>query len=263
MELEGNSNSGTSAAFLEQLRERHHGRLNVIWDNAPAPLRQAQEGRGGERTAEKPWAEPAIDKPARLQPGLQRRRGHLGVGEGGSHRQSVLGKQGGGAGESRQFPVRAGPPERRGETTLPDSAAIKAEALLRDSLSDPTTQQMHVPLWLWFSRSLTNACRRWKRGRYLAELPHAATTLLHSLASRCRWLSFSGPTGSRWSTRPLGSVNLRANKLPTTIPPWPHLAAKVMHRRMVASSMVASALLGLSMMNSMRSLVSSQIRCSV
>ena len=36
MELEGNSNSGTSAAFLEQLRERQGGRLNVIWDNAPA-----------------------------------------------------------------------------------------------------------------------------------------------------------------------------------------------------------------------------------
>ena len=35
-ELEGNSNSETSAAFLEQLRERHSGRLNVIWDNAPA-----------------------------------------------------------------------------------------------------------------------------------------------------------------------------------------------------------------------------------
>ena len=36
MELEGNSNSETSAAFLGQLRERHDGRLNVIWDNAPA-----------------------------------------------------------------------------------------------------------------------------------------------------------------------------------------------------------------------------------
>ena len=33
---EGNSNSDTSAAFLEQSRERHSGRLNVIWDNAPA-----------------------------------------------------------------------------------------------------------------------------------------------------------------------------------------------------------------------------------
>ena len=34
MELEGNSNAVTSAAFLLQLRER--GPLNVIWDNAPA-----------------------------------------------------------------------------------------------------------------------------------------------------------------------------------------------------------------------------------
>ena len=36
MDLEGNSNSGTSVAFLEQLRGKHRGRLNVIWDNAPA-----------------------------------------------------------------------------------------------------------------------------------------------------------------------------------------------------------------------------------
>ena len=36
MELEGNSNSGTSVAFLTQLREKHPGPLQVIWDNAPA-----------------------------------------------------------------------------------------------------------------------------------------------------------------------------------------------------------------------------------
>ena len=36
MELEGNSNSGTSAAFVEQLSDRHPGPLSVIWDNAPA-----------------------------------------------------------------------------------------------------------------------------------------------------------------------------------------------------------------------------------
>ena len=36
MELEGNSNSGTSVAFLEQLGEKHLGPLQVIWDNAPA-----------------------------------------------------------------------------------------------------------------------------------------------------------------------------------------------------------------------------------
>ena len=36
MELEGNSNSGTSAVFLRQLRETHSGPLRVIWDNALA-----------------------------------------------------------------------------------------------------------------------------------------------------------------------------------------------------------------------------------
>ena len=36
MELEGNSNSETSAAFLDRLRQRHPGPLEVICDNAPA-----------------------------------------------------------------------------------------------------------------------------------------------------------------------------------------------------------------------------------
>ena len=36
MELGGNSNSGTSVAFLKQLKEKHPGPLKVIWDNAPA-----------------------------------------------------------------------------------------------------------------------------------------------------------------------------------------------------------------------------------
>ena len=36
MELEGNSNSGTSVAFLTQLKEKRPGPLRVIWDNAPA-----------------------------------------------------------------------------------------------------------------------------------------------------------------------------------------------------------------------------------
>ena len=36
MELEGNSNSGTSAAFLDRLRQKCSGPLDVIWDNAPA-----------------------------------------------------------------------------------------------------------------------------------------------------------------------------------------------------------------------------------
>ena len=36
MELEGNSNSETSAAFLRQLRAQHSEPLTVIWDNSPA-----------------------------------------------------------------------------------------------------------------------------------------------------------------------------------------------------------------------------------
>ena len=36
LELAGNSNSGTSVAFLTQLKEKHPGPLRVIWDNAPA-----------------------------------------------------------------------------------------------------------------------------------------------------------------------------------------------------------------------------------
>ena len=36
MELEGNSNAGTSTAFLRQLRGQHTEPLVVIWDNSPA-----------------------------------------------------------------------------------------------------------------------------------------------------------------------------------------------------------------------------------
>ena len=36
MELQGYSNAETSTAFLKQLRDKHAGPLNVIWDNAPA-----------------------------------------------------------------------------------------------------------------------------------------------------------------------------------------------------------------------------------
>ena len=36
MELQGYSNAETSTAFLKQLRDKHAGLLNEIWDNAPA-----------------------------------------------------------------------------------------------------------------------------------------------------------------------------------------------------------------------------------
>ena len=36
MKLEGNGNAETSTAFLNLLRQRHSGQLNVIRDNAPS-----------------------------------------------------------------------------------------------------------------------------------------------------------------------------------------------------------------------------------
>ena len=42
MDLDSNSNSETSTAFLTQLTERHTGPLTVIWDNAPAHREEAE-----------------------------------------------------------------------------------------------------------------------------------------------------------------------------------------------------------------------------
>ena len=105
MELDGNSNSGTSAAFLEQLRERHGGRLNVIWDNAPA-----HRGHGGERVAGKARSETAAGELAGIQPGLQRRRGDLGLGWRGGDGEPVPGDQSQGAGEGRRLSRRSDHP---------------------------------------------------------------------------------------------------------------------------------------------------------
>ena len=66
MDLEGNSNSGTSAAFLDQLRQRRSGPLQVIWDNAPA-----HRGEAVREYLRRPGAE--AGESAGLQPRLQRR----------------------------------------------------------------------------------------------------------------------------------------------------------------------------------------------
>ena len=64
MELEGNSNAGTSSAFLRQLAERHAGQLDVIWDNA--------RGEAVRESLRTPGLGAAAGEPAGLQPGLQR-----------------------------------------------------------------------------------------------------------------------------------------------------------------------------------------------
>ena len=138
MELEGNSNNGTSVAFLEQLREKHPGPLQVIWDNAPA-----HRGEAVREYLRTPGLDLRLVNPrlheGRLCRGTARtstpmRRSGAGREracpreDGGGHRQSLPGKQGGSAGEGRQLPGRAGQPERRGETALPDSPAIKGRS---------------------------------------------------------------------------------------------------------------------------------------
>ena len=77
MELEGNSNSGTSVAFLTQLKEKHPGPLRVIWDNAPA-----HRGETVREYLRTPEPELRLVNPREY---------------GGGHWQSVPGEQGGGA----------------------------------------------------------------------------------------------------------------------------------------------------------------------
>ena len=142
MELEGNSNSGTSVAFLTQLKEKHPGPLRVIWDNAPTHRGEAvreylrtpglelrlvnprfHEGRLCRATAR-------TSTPMRLS-GAGRERACPRE-NGGGHWHLCLGAgrrcracPGVGRGEGRQIPGRAVQPERRGETALPDGPAIK------------------------------------------------------------------------------------------------------------------------------------------
>ena len=123
MELEGNSNGESSVAFLERLRERHGGRLGVIWDNAPAHRGPAMRsyletpGLNLRRLVNLPGYSPDFnaDEPV---------WGWVRGGDG----ESVSGKQGPGTAESRQSPLRPDQPERRSQTTLPDGPAIKGRS---------------------------------------------------------------------------------------------------------------------------------------
>ena len=123
MELEGNSNSGTSAAFLNQLRQRRSGQLNVIWDNAPAhrgeAVREYLRTPGlGLRLVNLPGYSPDFNADEAIW-GWAREEGHW---------KSVSGDQGLGAAEGRQLPGRTGQPERRGEAPLPDGPAVKGRS---------------------------------------------------------------------------------------------------------------------------------------
>ena len=67
MELQGNSNAGTSVDFLKQLRGKHPEPMRVIWDNAPA-----HRGEAMREYLRTPGLELRAGEPAGIQPGLQR-----------------------------------------------------------------------------------------------------------------------------------------------------------------------------------------------
>ena len=135
MELEGNSNSQTSTAFLEQLRQRHSGPLNVIWDNAPAHRSEAVReylrtpGLGlrlmNPRFHEGRLCRATARTEAPMRPSGAGRERACPRENGGSHREPVPGDQVHGAGKGRKLPRLAGQPERGGETALPNRPAIK------------------------------------------------------------------------------------------------------------------------------------------
>ena len=123
MELEGNSNSGTSAAFLDQLRKGHAGPLNVIWDNAPA--HRGEVVREYLRTPELelrlvnlPGYSPDFNADEAIW-GWAREEatGNLCLGTKALVQQRV-----------GNFLAGLGQPERRGEAPLPDGPAVKGRS---------------------------------------------------------------------------------------------------------------------------------------
>ena len=127
-----------------QLRERHPGPLNVIWDNAPAHSGKAvREYLGtpglGLRLVNLPGYSSDINADETIW-----------LGERGGDRKPVLGEQGGCSGEGRQFPRWTGQPEdevqRRCRTILSRGPRHSCET--RGPV--PGTAQMHIPPWLWF-----------------------------------------------------------------------------------------------------------------
>ena len=118
MELEGNSNAETSTAFLKQLREKHTGRLIVLWDNAPAHRGDAMRAY----LATPDLGLRLVNLPG-YSPDFKCRRGDLGLGTRRGHREPVLGHKSRGAGKAGAFLCPVGLPNRRGQATVSNRLA--------------------------------------------------------------------------------------------------------------------------------------------
>ena len=123
LELEGNSNSAISVAFLKQLKEKHPGPVKVIWDNAPAHRGEAMReylGTPGQglQLVNLPGYSPDFNADEAIW---------------GSAREEATGNRYLGSREAVQeksllVPGRSVQPEGRGETALPDGPAIQGRS---------------------------------------------------------------------------------------------------------------------------------------
>ena len=145
MQLAGNSNSATSAAFLEQLRERHDGRLNVIWDNAPAHRGEAVRGLLRKpglnlRLINLPGYSPDFNSDEAIW-GWAREEttGNLCLGGKAAVQERIGGCLAGLAGRKEEVRDVAGPSCNQG----PKHSCGTPSPI-------PEVPQMHLPPWLWF-----------------------------------------------------------------------------------------------------------------
>ena len=136
---------GTSAAFLNQLRQRRSGQLNVIWDNAPA-----HRGEAVREYLRTPELELRLMNLPGYSPDFNADEAHLGLGR--ERRPLEICVWGprpwcrrGSATSSPVWPSRSGEVKRRCRTVLQS----RAEALLPDSQpNSPPQANAHPTLAL-------------------------------------------------------------------------------------------------------------------
>ena len=154
MEVEGNSNSGTSVLFLRQLRERHAGPLHVIWDNAPAHRGEAvREYLGtpglGLRLVNLPDYSPDFNADEAVWGWVREdATGNLSLGT--CAWGPRLGCRRGSGTSSPRWPAGS----RRSNAAAAPSCnqGLKSYCGTPSPIANPS--QMHIPPWLWFSLPL-------------------------------------------------------------------------------------------------------------
>ena len=143
MDLEGNSNSETSVAFLKQLKAKHPGSLKVIWDNPPA-----HRGEAMRKYLRTPDLKKQLVNLPGYSPDLSPDEAMWGWARGEATGNLCLESKVAVQENAGQFLAglthREEEVKRRCRTVLQS----RAEAVLPNSRPDPQPGQMHIPLWL-------------------------------------------------------------------------------------------------------------------